>query len=158
MRAFIRVLAVCLAIGALYVGGVALKSAFKDTAPANDLAVSNVLSDDELNADLAESAPQQQVVNGWTTRDLIAIEATRIGNIEAAQERTNELLGYAVAAAALVAALLALAILMPRTTTVVAEGSSAGFVPASPVRAPSPVVTPAVVTSAPVGGAAPIGP
>lgn len=48
--------------------------------------VEQALSDSEVNEELAESAPQQQVVNGWVARDLMSI-------IALAQADTLETLG-----------------------------------------------------------------
>lgn len=40
-----------------------------------------VMSDYEANAALTESAPQQQVVNGWVTRDLLQIQAMQLADV-----------------------------------------------------------------------------
>ncbi len=39
------------------------------------------MSDNEANDALAESAPQQQVVNGWVTRDLLQIQARQLADV-----------------------------------------------------------------------------
>ena len=44
---------------------------------------------DRLNQKTADSAPQQQVVNGWTARDLLAISA----RIQAANTRDDDRIG-----------------------------------------------------------------
>lgn len=56
---------------------------FQPTAPEDRASeISAVLITDAVNAKGSSSAPQQQVVNGWTARDLLEIEA-RIANDQA---------------------------------------------------------------------------
>jgi hypothetical protein len=66
-----RVLAGLLAVAAIVVW-FALKPADGVSPTAADGQVSAALAIDQINAKTAESAPQQQVVNGWTARDLLA--------------------------------------------------------------------------------------
>ncbi len=46
------------------------------SAPDRSTQIAAALSDDTTNAKSASSAPQQQVVNGWTARDLLTVQAT----------------------------------------------------------------------------------
>ena len=46
----------------------------------------------EANESSADSAPKQQVVNGWAAKDLLEIEAHQLNDIAAAQEKTMLLL------------------------------------------------------------------
>lgn len=69
------------------------------TVGNSEALISAALSDYEANNALAESAPQQQVVNGWVTRDLLSIIARQnVNALEAQtelatlQSRTNQLL------------------------------------------------------------------
>lgn len=52
----------------------------------------SALGDAELNNVRAEGAPQQQVVNGWTNRDLQAIQIMQRNDLLAAQYRQTALL------------------------------------------------------------------
>ena len=45
------------------------------------------LAINELNEDAAESAPQQQVTNGWVARDLLALQARQLNDI--AEQQVN---------------------------------------------------------------------
>jgi flagellar basal body-associated protein FliL len=45
------------------------------SAPDHSAQIAAALSDDATNAKSASSAPQQQVVNGWTARDLLVVQA-----------------------------------------------------------------------------------
>jgi hypothetical protein len=67
---------------------------------SSEALIAAALSDYEANNDLADSAPQQQVVNGWVARDLLSIIARQnVSSINAQtelaslQSRTNQLLG-----------------------------------------------------------------
>lgn len=51
----------------------------------------------EFNELAADSAPQQQVVNGWVARDLLEIQATQLDDANAARRTTNLLLAGLVA-------------------------------------------------------------
>ncbi len=59
--------------------------------------VENVLAERRVDALLAESAPQQQVVNGWVARDLLEIQALQSEDRLAQAARTNDLLLLALA-------------------------------------------------------------
>ena len=48
------------------------------------------MSDYDANDALAESAPQQQVVNGWVARDLLQIQARQLTDILDALTQENE--------------------------------------------------------------------
>jgi len=94
------------ALAVLVVGAVAI-AVLTLTRKPNEYSVSSsealiaaALSDYEANNDLADSAPQQQVVNGWVARDLLSIIARQnVSSINAQtelaslQSRTNQLLG-----------------------------------------------------------------
>lgn len=66
-------------------------------------AIDEALSNAELNEGLADSAPQQQVVNGWTARDLLTVQAEVMDEMLAAQQRGNNLIVLLVAAVAALA-------------------------------------------------------
>ena len=55
-------------------------------------AVDEALTSAQLNEDRAESAPQQQVVNGWAARDLRSIQARQLDDIVAAQRMQTVIL------------------------------------------------------------------
>lgn len=69
-------------IGGVILGVVALvvffamapEGSFEDDV-SRDSVVDSVMSEDSLNSATTDSAPQQQVVNGWTSRDLLEIIA-----------------------------------------------------------------------------------
>jgi hypothetical protein len=48
------------------------------------------MSDYDANAALTESAPQQQVVNGWVTRDLLQIQAMQLADLLEVLTEENE--------------------------------------------------------------------
>lgn len=56
--------------------------------------ISEILSDDRSNQSRAEGAPQQAVVNGWTSRDLLQTIALQTGPDR--DDRPTYLLGLAV--------------------------------------------------------------
>jgi hypothetical protein len=53
--------------------------------------INSAIADDTLNQDSADSAPQQQVVNGWTARDLLAVGIK--GQAAQDAESTNAIVG-----------------------------------------------------------------
>jgi len=57
-----------------------------------DRQISAALSEAQLNELTAESAPQQQVVNGWVTRDLLEIIARQQAGSDARQAALTTLL------------------------------------------------------------------
>lgn len=61
-------------------------------------ALDSALAEDVLNNTRTEGAPQQQVVNGWTARDLLAIEVQQNNDLLAAEYRQNALLFLLIAA------------------------------------------------------------
>ena len=64
--------------------------------------VDQALADGVLNESRAESAPQQQVVNGWTARDLLSIialaQADTLSAVTTRDDRTPALIGLAALA------------------------------------------------------------
>lgn len=96
--------------------------------------VTTALGDAETNETLADSAPQQQVVNGWVARDLLAIIASEnVDLLEALGAVGDQTRGVASAVAVRddrVPAMLGLAVLAicwggitaPRFSPVVSEG------------------------------------
>lgn len=64
------------------------------------------LAEGELNEEFADSAPQQQVVNGWIARDLLEIQAAQLDDLAQSQERTNLMLGFVALMIALAVAAL----------------------------------------------------
>ena len=66
-----------------------MSSSFTDRSDEIELAITI----GELNADSAESAPQQQVVNGWLAADLHEIQAKQLNDIQESQSTTNIMLG-----------------------------------------------------------------
>jgi hypothetical protein len=88
VRAVVFVVAVAGALVAVF--------ATRPDADARRL-VAEALVDAELNNDRAEGAPQQQVVNGWAARDLLAIQAAQIDETNTALWGLSWLLAIAVA-------------------------------------------------------------
>jgi flagellar basal body-associated protein FliL len=66
--------------------------------------IAAALSDDTTNAKSASSAPQQQVVNGWTARDLLAVQAAT-ANDQLAVARAGSNASRQIAALLLIAVL-----------------------------------------------------
>ena len=80
--------------------------------PTNYQTLINVaLSDNEANDARADSAPQQQVVNGWVTRDLLHIQALELADLLDTVSQENAQSQLVAANDPRVAALLALAVL-----------------------------------------------
>lgn len=63
--------------------------------------VQSVLTSAGINDASATGAPQQQVVNGWAVRDLIALQIDRSDVLIAEQQRTNRLMVVTILALAL---------------------------------------------------------
>jgi hypothetical protein len=97
--------AVLLAVAALAVWfGLTPSNTSTGALEVYDAAISEVLSDDQENQLRADTAPQQQVVNGWTARDLLTVIA-RQGTVPTVVEdqRPAALLLLAVLGIALIA-------------------------------------------------------
>lgn len=77
--------------------------------------VEQALSDAELNEDRAESAPQQQVVNGWAARDLLSIialaQADTLETLGGLTEQNETVVSAVIARDDRIPALLGLAVL-----------------------------------------------
>lgn len=77
-----------------------------DSALGYDSLIDLALANYDLNNDNTESAPQQQVVNGWVAKDLLQIVAIELDDIQrrmdaqADDQRTPALIGLAVLAIA----------------------------------------------------------
>ena len=88
-----KVLRIVLVLAAVAVAGlgiaVALTSSYTDRSDDIDHAITI----SELNEDSAESAPQQQVVNGWLAADLLEIQTQQLNDIQKSQSTTNLMLG-----------------------------------------------------------------
>ena len=100
---FRRVSAVCLVLLALLVWfGLAPDQA---TPADRSSAIEAALSENELNEAMADSAPQQQVTNGWVARDLLTVIAEQqneVGTRPAPQDlRVPAMLGVLVLGLAL---------------------------------------------------------
>lgn len=122
----LRIVLVLAALAVACVGiAVALTSSYTDQSEAIDAARAR----GELNEDSAESAPQQQVVNGWLAADLLEIQAQQLNDIGESQSTTNLMLGLIGAVAAL--GFLAVALQSKAADVVMKE---------SPQGAPSEVV------------------
>jgi hypothetical protein len=103
-------------------------------SPTNYQSLINIaMSDYDANDALAESAPQQQVVNGWIARDLLQIQARAIADLLDALTQENAA-GQAVASvdprvpALLVIAVLAMSLIgvtAPMVATSSAEAMQA---------------------------------
>jgi len=82
--------------GLVMVGfGAAAFLALSPTAPDTktyELSVRAALADADASNDTAEGAPQQQVVNGWVARDLLAVLSSQSNDQLQQQARTNQLL------------------------------------------------------------------
>jgi hypothetical protein len=83
----------------------------------------------EANEARADSAPQQQVVNGWAARDLLEIQAGQLADIHAAQQWQMLVTALAGLAAALGATAVASAI-SSRPETPAPQSPPAGATPA----------------------------
>ena len=76
MFMFRRIGAIVLAVAAIGVWfGMAPNTGSNSSSGAYQAAIASALAADATNASSAQSAPQQQVVNGWTARDLLAVIA-----------------------------------------------------------------------------------
>jgi hypothetical protein len=60
------------------------------SAPDHSAQIAAALSDDTTNAKSASSAPQQQVVNGWTARDLLVVQAATANDQLAAAKASSD--------------------------------------------------------------------
>lgn len=67
-------------------------------------AIDSAIRSASINEFTAESAPQQQVVNGWVARDLLEIQADQIDELNASTRTTNLLLAGLVALVVFLAA------------------------------------------------------
>ena len=100
----IGLIAIALSAGLVWVQMEPVPPSPTMTSSQADRLVEAALSDFDANEGLADSAPQQQVVNGWVARDLLQI----LASIEAAQlDAANE---NALATDSRVPALLALGV------------------------------------------------
>lgn len=82
-----------IAVLAVVAGGYAVGSAVVSSPKSFESEVRTALFDGELNERSAESAPQQQVVNGWTTLDLMEIQTKQLDELAKGTEETQRLLG-----------------------------------------------------------------
>lgn len=113
---------VIVALVAVVVAGVGIAVALTSSYTDQSDAIESARAIGEMNEDSAESAPQQQVVNGWLAADLLEIQAQQLNDIGEGQSTTNLMLGLIGAVAAL--GVLAIA-LQSRSTEVVKTGSAA---------------------------------
>ena len=121
------------------VAGLAIALTASSTDRSDEISGALLIAD--LNEESAESAPQQQVVNGWTARDLLEIQANQLNDIEKAQSQTTLLLGLL----SVLASLGIVAVVLnsrPQPTPSVADSASPTPPPVSP--ATPPVTVPSV--------------
>lgn len=112
--------------------GVAAVSVFVLLAPSHTTSnsqISSVISDDAGNQSLAKGAPQQTVVNGWATRDLLEIIAR-----QGEEARDNRPAAFALIG------LLALLLFIGTSTGVLHSGS--GRTASDALKAPPRVMEP----------------
>jgi hypothetical protein len=114
MKATVRALAVILAVAVVALGGFALQKGSEKVTESRQGEQLVALLDYETNNGNADSAPQQQVVNGWVAKDLAIVQLNQLGDLTKAQEQTNKILGLGVAAISLTAVLLMLLVVRPR--------------------------------------------
>lgn len=114
MKAGIKALAVVLAIAVVALAGLALQKGSEKVTESRDAEKLVALLDYDTNNGNADSAPQQQVVNGWVAKDLAIVQLNQLGDLTKAQEQTNRILALGVAATALTGVLLMLVVLRPR--------------------------------------------
>ena len=81
---------------------VCLGLAFVGPSEDRSSGVQDILISHELDNQRAKGAPQQQVVNGWVARDLLALQADRENRLIDHQKRTNILLALLVIAVLMV--------------------------------------------------------
>lgn len=77
-----------------------------DAAPNNSSAVASIEAEDDANNALAEGAPQQTVVNGWTTINYLNLLSEQVDEAaapETGDQRTTAMLGLCVLGIALIA-------------------------------------------------------
>ena len=96
-----RALRILLVLAAVAVAGIGLAVALTSSYTDQSDAIETVRVIGEVNEDSAESAPQQQVVNGWLAADLLEIQAQQLNDIGKGQSTTNLMLGLIGAVAAL---------------------------------------------------------
>lgn len=106
-------LLVVVGLGVMSTGGTAEESA----------AVRSILNESRDNEARAAGAPQQTVVNGWASRDLLAVQADRTQALIVQQRRTNQLLML------LLGAVLVLPVLVRRTDPSSAPATPQGYRP-----------------------------
>lgn len=75
----------------------ALSLGFSESWVARSSDIAMVLRSSEENNSRAQGAPQQQVVNGWAARDLLALQVDRADLLIEEQRRTNQLLAILTA-------------------------------------------------------------
>ena len=114
MKALIKALAVVLAVVAVVLGSSAMQKGSEKVTQSRDGEQLSALLDYDANNANAETAPQQQVVNGWVAKDLAIVQLNQLGDLTKAQEQTNKIAALGVATIALVAVLLMLLVVRPR--------------------------------------------
>lgn len=117
-----RALRIILVLAAVVVAGIGIAVALTSSYTDQSDAIETARAIGELNEDSAESAPQQQVVNGWLAADLLEIQTLQLNDIGKGQSTTNLMLGLIGAVAAL--GFLAIA-LQSKPTEAVSSGSAA---------------------------------
>ena len=105
MFVFRRIGAIVLAVAAIGIWfGMAPNTGSNSNSAAYQAAIAAALAADATNASSAQSAPQQQVVNGWTARDLLTVIAKEGSTAASATDQRP--------AALLVLAVLGIALLL----------------------------------------------
>lgn len=72
-------------VGACAIAAGVMAATWEPTQRSDD--ITDVLTRADINEINAESAPQQQVVNGWAAKDLLEIQARQFEEFAAAQRR-----------------------------------------------------------------------
>ena len=96
-----RAVRIILVLAAVVVAGIGIAVAATSSYTDQSDAIETARAIGEMNEDSAESAPQQQVVNGWLAADLLEIQAQQLNDIGKNQNTTNLMLGLIGAVAAL---------------------------------------------------------
>lgn len=88
-----KIVRIAIVAAAVFAGVAGLAIAVTASSTDRSDEIDGALLIADLNEESAESAPQQQVINGWTARDLLEIQANQLNDIEKAQSQTTLLLG-----------------------------------------------------------------
>ena len=86
----IVILALIVVVAGVVAIGAVSSSEEASSSDTYSTAISGALLDYQVNNDNAESAPQQQVVNGWVAKDLLTVIARQNIEVINGQDRMND--------------------------------------------------------------------